>query len=119
MILLKSIDSVVLFVDDISVSASWYAEIFNVDVEYENPFYAYVVLPGVTIGFHPLDNKCPGGAGGTTVYWKVDSVDDAILLLQSKGARLYRGPIQTTLGAKAAMLLDPFGCTIGLSELAI
>ncbi|QEI09257.1 glyoxalase [Pigmentiphaga aceris] len=117
--LLKRIDSVVLFVLDIAAAAGWYADIFDVDVEYENPCYAYVVLPDMTLGFHPLDKKCPGGAGGTTVYWQVDSMDEAILFLVNKGATLYRGPIQTAPGGRAAMLLDPFGCTIGLNEVAM
>lgn len=117
MALLKRIESVILFVSDIHAAARWYADIFQVEVNYENPLYAYINLSGFTLGFHPLDKKCPGGAGGTTVYWEVTDIDNALLLLKEKGAVLYRGPVQTTLGAKAAMLLDPFGCTLGLNEL--
>lgn len=118
-LLLKRIESVLLFVSDIDAAARWYADIFAADVRYENPLYAYIVLPGVTIGFHPLDKKCPGGVGGTSVYWEVVDIDNAISLLKAKDATLYRGPIQTSLGAKAAMLLDPFGCSIGLNELPL
>lgn len=114
----KTVDSIVLFVADIEAAARWYAALLSADVEYENAFYAFVRGPGVTLGFHPADNKCPGGVGGTTVYWTVDDLPASIARLQTLGARLYRGPMVTSFGAQAAMLLDPFGCSIGLNQLA-
>ena len=116
--MLKHIESVVLFVHDIDAAAQWYAEIFEVDVRHENSQYAYIRVQGLALGFHPVDKKSPGGKGGATAYWEVANLAAAIRFLQSRGAVLYRGPIQTDLGAKAAMLLDPFGCTIGLNESA-
>lgn len=114
--LLKQIQSVVRFVPDIDAAAIWYAELFQVQVQYENHHYAFISTPACLIGFHPLDSKCPGGAGGTTVYWEVDDLHLARQELEQRGAVLYRGPIVTSLGAAAAMLLDPFGCSIGLHQ---
>lgn len=114
--MLKHLESVVLFVPDVEAAANWYAEIFHADVHHENLHYAFVRTPGVLLGFHPADRKCPGGIGGTTAYWEVDDIAVAIRFLQDRGATLYRGPIQTDCGARAAMLLDPFGCTLGLNE---
>ncbi|AOY00981.1 VOC family protein [Jeongeupia sp. USM3] len=110
----KAVESVVLFVADIDAAARWYAALLSADVEYENAHYAYVRGPGVSLGFHPADGKCPGGVGGTTVYWTVADLQASIAQLQARGARLYRGPIVTGPGARAAMLVDPFGCSIGL-----
>ena len=110
----KKVESVVLFVADIEAAAAWYAQLFAAEVQHENAQYAFVQGPGVLIGFHPADGKCPGGVGGTTVYWEVTDLDAAVERLQAQGARLYRGPITTSLGAAAAMLLDPFGCSLGL-----
>ena len=112
----KSVESVLLFVPDIAAAAHWYAGIFGAEVEYENPAFAFIRAPGVIVGFHPADAKCPGGVGGTTVYWEVADLDAALALLQDRGARLHRGPGTTTPGAKVAMLVDPFGCTIGLNQ---
>jgi predicted enzyme related to lactoylglutathione lyase len=114
--LLKQIESVVLFVQDIDAAAIWYAELFQTEVQYENHHYAFIRTPGCLIGFHPQDSKCPGGVGGATVYWEVADLQEAIRELEQRGAVLYRGPIVTSLGAVAAMLLDPFGCTIGLNQ---
>jgi len=112
--LFKKLDSVVLFVADIDAAAAWYAQLLGTEVQHENAHYAFVQGPGLLIGFHPADGKCPGGVGGTTVYWEVADLGAAIERLQAHGARLYRGPMTTSLGATAAMLLDPFGCSLGL-----
>ena len=113
--MLKHLESVVLFVEDIGLAAAWYAEIFEGEVAWENPQYAFVRAPGVVLGFHPADAKCPGGVGGTTAYWEVDNLTEAIAHLVQRGARLHRGPALTSFGAGAAMLIDPFGCSIGLN----
>lgn len=112
----ERIESVVLFVPDINAAARWYADLFGSAVEHENPQYAFVRGPGVVIGFHPADAKCPGGVGGTSVYWEVSSLSAAVDYLTSRGARIHRGPGSTTFGAAVALLIDPFGCTIGLNQ---
>jgi len=113
--MLKHVESIVLFVPNVEAAARWYAEIFSTDVGWENEEYAFVKAPGVVIGFHPADGKCPGGVGGTTVYWEVDSIAEAVCFLVERGATLHRGPAVTSFGAGAAMLKDPFGCTMGLN----
>ena len=112
--MLKHVESMVLFVPDVAAAARWYADLFGVEIRWENPQYAFIGAPGVTIGFHPADAKCPGGAGGSTVYWEVDDLAQAMNFLVARGATLYRGPVVTSFGAGAAMLKDPFGCTLGL-----
>ncbi len=114
--MLTNIESVVLFVPDIAAAARWYAEIVNASVEYENDRYAFIRAGRQLIGFHPADAKCPGGVGGTTVYWEVTDLNHAVSMLVGKGAALHRGPRVTVFGARVAMLVDPFGCTIGLNE---
>jgi len=83
--MLKHIESVVLFVPDINAAASWYAEIFGTAVQHENPKYAFIQAPGVLVGFHPADVKCPGGVGGTSAYWEVERLDAAIKSLTDRG----------------------------------
>ena len=115
----KSVESVVLFVPEIEAAAKWYGALFDAEVEHENPQYAYVRGPGVVIGFHPADEKCPGGIGGTTVYWQVEDLDAAVAFMVVRGAHLHRGPALTSLGARVAMLKDPFGCSIGLNQASV
>jgi len=105
-----------MFVQDIEAAARWYASVLSVSVEHENPNFAFVHGPGVVLCFHPADEKCPGGVGGTTVYWEVESLEATIAHLESRGAKLHRGPGMTDFGAKVAMLIDPHGCSIGLNQ---
>ena len=58
----------------------------------------------------------PGGIGGTSVYWEVEDLNQAVAYLTARGARLYRGPYGTDLGAAVALMVDPFGCTVGLNQ---
>jgi predicted enzyme related to lactoylglutathione lyase len=117
--MLKCIESVVFFVADIHAAARWYAPLVGLtarDVQYENPQYAFIQAPGLLIGFHPADEKCPGGVGGTTSYWSVDDLDRIREHMIASGARLHRGPALTDLGDRVCMLIDPFGNTVGLHQ---
>ena len=114
--MLKRVESLVLFVPDIVAAANWYAEVFGTEVQYENPLFAFVRGPGVVVGLHPADDKCPGGVGGTSAYWEVENLHDAVAFLTGRGARVHRGPGRTDFGASVALLVDPFGCTIGLHQ---
>ncbi len=119
--MLNAIESVVFFVNDIQDAARWYAGLFGLtadDVQYENPNYAFIQAPGLLIGFHPADAKCPGGIGGTTSYWSVDDLEQVKTHLIANGATLHRGPGNTDLGARVCMLIDPFGNTLGLHQAA-
>ncbi len=115
--MLLQLESVVLFVHDIDAAAAWYAALLGVPVEHENPRYAFVRAPsGVIIGFHPADTQNPGGVPGTTPYWEVADFDAALATLRARGAVLHRGPAVTDLGARVALLIDPFGNTLGLNQ---
>jgi predicted enzyme related to lactoylglutathione lyase len=117
--MLKNIESIIFFVDDIHAAARWYADLLGLshdEVQYENPRYAFTQAPGVLIGFHPRDEKCPGGVGGTTSYWSVDNLEHAMKRMIDAGATLHRGPASTDLGARVCMLIDPFGNSIGLDQ---
>lgn len=55
-------------------------------------------------------------ASAAPPYWEVPDIEAAIRQLEHRGAVMHRGPITTDFGARAAILLDPFGCTIGLNQ---
>lgn len=112
--MLEKYDSTIYFVKDIHSAAHWYSEIIGSEVKYENEMYAYIEYGNTKLGFHPEDNKSKSGIAGQTMYWRVCSLETAIKALTSRGAKHYRGPIQTSLNEYACILLDPFGNTLGL-----
>lgn len=107
-------NSVVYFVRDIEESAKWYSELFDCEVKYENNDYAYICVASGKLGFHTEDKKNKNSKSGQTVYWSVANLADAIEIFTSKGAMIYREPMETDLGEFACMLIDPFGNSIGL-----
>lgn len=117
--LLKNIESVIFFVNDIHAASRWYAELFGLtaaDVQYENANYAFIQAEGLLVGFHPADEKNASGVNGSASYWSVDDLDIVMAQMIARGATRYRGPIATDLGARVCMLIDPFGNTIGLNQ---
>lgn len=111
----KKLESVVLFVADIDAAAAWYAQLLGTEVQHENAHYAFVQGPGLLIGFHPADGKCPGGVGGTTVYWEVADLGAAIERLQAQGARLYRGADDDQPGGHSGHAAGPLWLQPGLA----
>ena len=114
--MLMQVESILLFVEDIHAVAQWYSRLFDTNVEYENPNYAFIRTGSVILSFHPSDEKKGPGHNGQVTYWAVNNFDQALARCQQQGATLYRGPMITTLGAKVAMLLDPFGNPFGLNQ---
>ena len=90
--MLKRVESLVLFVPNVVAAAHWYAEIFGAEVQFENPLFAFVRAPGVVVGFHPADEKCPGGVGGTSREPRHDmSIHTACHAHHAAQVRLFMG----------------------------
>jgi len=112
--MLRKFDSLVFFVQDIHLVSKWYADLLDSDVQYENDQYAFILFIGGKLGFHPDDMESSGDTASQTVYWEVDSLSASIEKLKSKGAKLTRGPLKTTLNEHACIICDPFGNRLGL-----
>ena len=46
----------------------------------------------------------------------MDDFDATLATLLARGAILHRGPAVTDFGARVALLIDPFGNTLGLNQ---
>jgi predicted enzyme related to lactoylglutathione lyase len=115
----KTLESIVFFVTNIHTAAQWYATLFNTTVQYENPQYAFIHVQGLILGFHPEDAKNQHGMTSSVVYWEVDDFDNNLQNLLKLGCLIYRNPMTTSLGAKVAMLIDPFGNHFGINQSAV
>lgn len=114
--MLKGLETILFFCPEPLKAATWYAELLSTTVQIENPNFVTVQGPGVLLGFHPEDKKNQAGNGSTIAYWQVEDFEHALGLLQTKGANLYRGPINNQDHRNLAMLTDPFGNNIGIIE---
>jgi predicted enzyme related to lactoylglutathione lyase len=107
---------VVYFVDDIAKARDWFLKAFDGKMDFESEFYCSIWAGGVSIGFHPIDEKTGSGVKGQVAYWLVDDLTQTIEHFLEMGCTIYRGPIISVDSESVAQLIDPFGNAIGLVE---
>jgi predicted enzyme related to lactoylglutathione lyase len=106
-----------IFVDDLAKAKEWYSVLFNQDPYFEVPGYIEYRFGDYSAEFgirtdRSAKNQCSTGL----VYWAVNNIDDAILMLSSMPdttqlePRIERG----STGFITASFLDPWGNEIGL-----
>ena len=116
----RGIAQVVVFVEEPSAAASFWAEALEAPWRLADGG-ALVDLGFVELFFHPVDHettasgeeKNPRG-GSTVVYLAVEQLDVARTRLLAAGCELWRGPIEIGKGRRICQLRDPFGTIWGL-----
>jgi uncharacterized glyoxalase superfamily protein PhnB len=116
----RGIAQVVVFVEDPSASARFWAELLGAPQRLANGG-ALIELPFAEVYFHPADReltpsgeeKNPHGAS-TVVYLSVDDFETAKERLLAAGCDAWRGPLQIEEGRTIGQVRDPFGTVWGL-----
>jgi predicted enzyme related to lactoylglutathione lyase len=98
---------------DLAKAKEWYSSAFGIDPYFDEPFYVGFNVGGYELG---LDPNAEAGAGGTTAYWGVGNISDAVAHLQEIGAGVAMPPTEVGEGIKVAVVLDPFGNRLGIIE---
>ena len=98
---------------DIARAREWYTRALGVEPYFSEPYYVGFNIGGYELG---LDPNAEAGAGGTTAYWGVASIADAMAHIESVGVVVQNPPKDVGEGIKVAVVLDPFGNRIGLIE---
>jgi len=111
-----SLKEIVYFVNDIKRARNWYLHAFGGSKDFESEFYNSISAGGLSIGFHPSDEKTLPGVKGQVAYWLVDDMKKAIEHFTKMGCTIYRGPINSIDSEIVAQLIDPFGNALGLIE---
>jgi predicted enzyme related to lactoylglutathione lyase len=109
----RGLRTIIYGVPDLPRARDWYTRAFGTQPYFEEHYYVGFQIGGFELG---LDPHSPSGAGGTTAYWGVANIEDAVSFLQSLGASL-ASPIQDVgEGIKVATVNDPFGNRLGVIE---
>jgi predicted enzyme related to lactoylglutathione lyase len=115
--MLKGIETVVYFVEDVAKARDWYAKAFGVKPNYDTPYYVGFTIAGDELGLHPLgEGEEHPGVGGQTAYWSVDDVAAVQKHLVELGARATEEVREVGGGIKLTTITDPFGNAFGLIE---
>lgn len=110
---LRRVERIVFFVDEVERAVAWYEQILAGQVDRSG--LPTVVVGDVQLGFHPADGKTPQGLGGTVPYCGgVDSLDTVAKKLVEGGAAVCRGPLEIEDGRRICQIKDPFGNVFGL-----
>ena len=108
--------ALMVHVSEPSAARAWYQAVFPEAVPVDSiPGLEALRLEGIQLEFVPADEKVCSGAAGTVAYWQVPHFSSALAELQSRGAVLYRGPLEIENGNVICQVRDPWGNCIGIT----
>ena len=112
--MIKGLATVIYAAPELARTKAWYAQAFQQQPYFDQPFYVGFNIGGFELGLDP--NASHQGAGGCVAYWRVEKIEPAMAHFESLRATVV-APIQDVgEGIKVAVLADPFGNHIGLIE---
>lgn len=114
--MLKGLETVVYYVDNVKAAGAWYAKVLGISPNHDTEYYVGFTVGGDELGLHPVaDGPGRPSAEGQTAYWTVDDVEAAVAHFVEHGAK-GQGVQEVGGGIKVASVVDPFGNAIGLVE---
>jgi predicted enzyme related to lactoylglutathione lyase len=114
--MVKGLATVIFRVTDVDRAKAWYANAFQQQPYFDEPFYVGFNIAGYELGLDPSPAGGSPGRGGSVAYWRVDDIERAVTHFVDAGAAL-ASPVQDVGdGIKVATVTDPFGNPVGLIE---
>ncbi len=101
-------------VGDINTAKKWYAQAFETEPYFDEPFYVGFDIGGYELGLQPEEKRTKDKIESVVVYWGVNDIDREFNRFIALGATEYEAPKDVGEGIMAARLKDPWGNTIGL-----
>ncbi|MET7744318.1 VOC family protein [Streptomyces sp. NPDC005385] len=116
---LRKLDVITLFAEDLAATKAFYADVFGLEVVYENQDSAVVKFDNLMINLldaakapELLTPSTVGGAGNDPRALFTIEVTDANAVaaeLEQHGVRLLNGPVDRPWGRRTAAFADPAG----------
>ena len=101
-------------VSDLDAAKKWYAEVFETQPYFDEPFYVGFNIGGYELGVQPEENGPTQKSDAVVSYWGVENVEQEFERFISAGATVHENPNDVGGGIKVATLNDPWGNIIGL-----
>jgi uncharacterized glyoxalase superfamily protein PhnB len=116
---LSSVETITLFVDDISEAKAFYKRVFDTAVIYEDAVSYIMKFEGVMINLLQSSSApelvapkpvAPANTGSRMLLTiKVQDVDAVCAVLRGRGVTLLNGPVDRPWGRRTAAFADPSG----------
>jgi predicted enzyme related to lactoylglutathione lyase len=110
----KALMTAIYPVPNIVTAKEWYAEAFQVQPYFDEPFYVGFNVGGYELGLVPAEDKHEPSTQGVVAYWGVDDTAGTFAQLIAMGAREVSGVQDVGGGILVATVTDPFGNAIGI-----
>lgn len=101
-------------VGDLARAKAWYAEAFQVDPYFDEPFYVGFNVAGYELGLMPDDTPATDKTTNVLSYWGVADITAEVARLIGLGARAVEKPTNVGGEIVVASVMDPWGNEIGL-----
>lgn len=101
-------------VGDINKAKAWYAQAFETDPYFDQPFYVGFNIGGYELGLQPEDNPTVEKAESVVTYWGVEAIEQEFDRLIKLGASENEKPYNVGGEIVTATVKDPWGNVIGL-----
>lgn len=113
---IRGIYTVVYSVPDLVRAREWYAQAFQAEPYFDEPFYVGFNVAGYELGLQPEEGDAMAGPGGSTAYWGVADADETYARLVSLGATPGDAIQDVGGGVRIGSVRDPFGNVVGIVE---
>jgi lactoylglutathione lyase len=101
-------------VGDLAKAKTWYAEAFQVEPYFDEPFYVGFNVAGYELGLMPDDTAAAGKTSNVLSYWGVEHIEQEMDRLIQLGATEDTAPTNVGGDIMVATVKDPWGNVIGL-----
>ncbi|MCB0505227.1 MAG: VOC family protein [Cyclobacteriaceae bacterium] len=96
---------------ELDKAKAWYADLFQIQPYFDEPFYVGFNIGGYELGLDP-DGSPEGNS--TVTYWGVENIEEAYKDCIAKGAKEDQAPMNVGGELMVASVKDPWGNVIGL-----
>jgi lactoylglutathione lyase len=102
-------------VADLEKAKKWYAEVFETQPYFDEPFYVGFNIAGYELGLQPEENSsATDKADGVLTYWGVNDIENTYATLLKAGATAHEEPTDVGGDIKVASVKDLWGNIIGI-----
>lgn len=99
---------------DIEKGKKWYAELFETQPYFDEPFYVGFNIGGFELGLQPTETTQEITEGNTLTYWGVNNIESAYNDCLRRGATSHEKPTNVGGELMIASVIDPWNNIIGL-----
>lgn len=100
-------------VSDIAAAKAWYAQVFQTEPYFDEPFYVGFEIAGYELGLHPETTPLDKGESVFT-YWGVNDVAAEYKRMLELGATPCEEPTEVGGGIIVAAVKDPWNNVVGI-----